>query len=182
MIFNWSHFFSETVTNYNLQTPQVNSSTSEPAMGPVVPLFPHLPNFRGHNSGKRGNRAGIIERYPVGTNEVIFSSVTRTKNKGGWGLRCGRDRPWGIFQPTLPQKDKLICRTDRHILTVRKSTTESTTESTTRLCHQVPCRTSFSIDTDHVVLNHLHKSLAAGITLFSALGKIRKFPNPIDLR
>ncbi len=36
------------------ETPCGNSGTSGPATGPVIPLFPQPPDFRGHNSQKCG--------------------------------------------------------------------------------------------------------------------------------
>lgn len=61
------------------------SGTPEPATSPVIPHFPHPPNFRGHNFGKMRNRAGIIQRSPTGTDEVGYSNVTKTK-KVGWDV------------------------------------------------------------------------------------------------
>jgi hypothetical protein len=58
-------------------------------VNPVVPHFPRPPYFRGHNSQKHRNRAGIIERPPTGTDEVLFSDVTRTENGRGCGLGGG---------------------------------------------------------------------------------------------
>ena len=37
-----------------VKMPRGNSGTTEPIRGPVVPLFPRTPDFRGHNSKKRG--------------------------------------------------------------------------------------------------------------------------------
>jgi hypothetical protein len=44
------------------------------------------------------NRAGIIHRFPTGTDEVEYSNVTKTENKDGmwFGTRAGTGR--GIFQ------------------------------------------------------------------------------------
>jgi len=53
-----------------------NSDTTETSEDPVVPLFPQPPDSRGHNSQKRGIRAGIIRCSRAGIWEVIFSDVT----------------------------------------------------------------------------------------------------------
>jgi hypothetical protein len=83
------------------KTPCENSCTPEPAMSPVIPHFPHPPNFRGHNFRKMRNRAGIIQRFPTGTDEVEYSNVTVTESKDGmwFGTRAGTGR--GIFQDPL---------------------------------------------------------------------------------
>jgi hypothetical protein len=86
------------------KNPCGNSGTSEPATNPVVPHFPHPPDFRGHNSEKRRNQAGTIERSPAGTDEVIFSDVTAAERGRGiwfWRLRAPEGRichpsPWSI--------------------------------------------------------------------------------------
>ena len=52
-----------------------NSDTTETSEDPVVPLFPQFPDSRGHNSQKRGIRAGIIWQSPGGMEEVVFSDV-----------------------------------------------------------------------------------------------------------
>ncbi len=43
------------------------------------------------------NRAGIIQRFPLGTDEVEYSNVTKTESRMGCGLGRGGHRP-GIFQ------------------------------------------------------------------------------------
>jgi hypothetical protein len=70
-----------------VKSPFGNSGTSEPAAGPVVPLFPQPPVFGGHNSRKRGIRTGIIEKSPAGMGEVIFGEVTSVERR----RRCGSD-------------------------------------------------------------------------------------------
>jgi len=68
-----------------------NSGTPEPAASPVEPHFPHPTDFRGHNSGKMRNRAGIIQQSPTGTDEVGYSNVTKAKKQEGmcFGMRAG---------------------------------------------------------------------------------------------
>jgi hypothetical protein len=78
------------------QKPCENSGKPEPATSPVIPHFPHPPDFRGHNFGKMRNRAGIIQRFPTGTVEAGYSSVAVTKSRIGCGLGRGRHRPGDI--------------------------------------------------------------------------------------
>jgi len=74
-----------------------NSGTPEPAASPDIPHFPQSPNFRGHNSEKCGTGAGIIQRFPTGTDEVEYSNVTKTESRMDvvW-VAAGTGR--GIFQ------------------------------------------------------------------------------------
>jgi hypothetical protein len=80
----------------------------EPVTSPVVPHFPHRPNFRGHNFRKTRNRAGIIQRFPTGTDEVEYSNVTETESKMGCGLGySGHRRPGDIpASPSGSVRDK----------------------------------------------------------------------------
>lgn len=64
---------------YTIKKPCENSATSKPAPGPVVPLFPHLPDFEGHNSEKMRNWAGIIQRLPTGMNWTDMAMLQRPK-------------------------------------------------------------------------------------------------------
>jgi hypothetical protein len=84
------------------KNPCGNSGTSEPAASPVVPLFPRLPDFRGHNFRKMRNRDGIIERSPAGKDEVICSDVTAAERGREWGLGRGRG-PDGRYACPLPE-------------------------------------------------------------------------------
>jgi hypothetical protein len=85
------------------ENPCGNSGTTEPVMNPVVPHFPHPPYFRGHNSQNHRNRAGIIERSPAGTDEVVFSDVAAAERGRGCGLGCGEhltgDMPTPLLDP-----------------------------------------------------------------------------------
>ena len=65
------------------------TGTTEPVKYPVVPLFPHPPKTRGHNSQKHRNRAGIIDGSPAGMREVIFSDVTGIRGRKGRGFGSG---------------------------------------------------------------------------------------------
>ena len=42
------------------------------------------------------NRAGIIQRFPTGTDEVEYSNVTKTESRMGCGLGRGGHRPGDI--------------------------------------------------------------------------------------
>jgi len=42
------------------------------------------------------NRAGIIQRFPKGTDEVEYSNVTKTESRMGCGLGHGGHRPGDI--------------------------------------------------------------------------------------
>jgi hypothetical protein len=53
----------------------------------LVSLNP--PNSRGHNSEKHRNRSGIIRRFPVGMDKVIFGNVTGADVWRGCGLGRG---------------------------------------------------------------------------------------------
>jgi hypothetical protein len=39
------------------------------------------------------NRAGIIQRFPTGTDEGEYSNVTKTESRMGCGLGCGGHQP-----------------------------------------------------------------------------------------
>ena len=82
---------------FTVKNPCENSGTTEAATSPVIPHFPHPPNFRGHNSEKTRNRAGIIQRFPTGTDAVEYSRVTETERRMGCGLGGTRHRRRGIF-------------------------------------------------------------------------------------
>jgi hypothetical protein len=82
------------------ENPCRNSGTTGPAEGPVVPLFPQPPFFRGHNSANVGNRAGIIPCSMAGMGEVIFSNVTVIAQWRG----CGLGRDWNTEKFTYPVK------------------------------------------------------------------------------
>jgi hypothetical protein len=83
---------------FTVKNPCGNSGTPEPGKSPVIPHFPHPRDFRGNNSGKMRNRAGIIQRFPTGTDEVEYSDVTKAESKEGvwFGTRAGTSRR--IFQ------------------------------------------------------------------------------------
>jgi len=78
------------------ENPDILIHTTEPHAGPVVPVFPQPPDFRGHNPGKHRNRAGMNGSSPAGTSEVAFSDVTGAESRGGPGLGCGGDWQGGI--------------------------------------------------------------------------------------
>ena len=98
-------------------TPRGNSGTAEPAAGPVVPLFPQPPYFRGNDirrlssshvscflhttSEKRGIRAGIRGSSPAGTGGVTFSDVTAIGRRGD-GNSCQGRVPAGQFSGFPP--------------------------------------------------------------------------------
>ena len=44
------------------------------------------------------NRAGIIQRFPTGTDEVEYSNGTKTESKMGCGLGCGGHRQGDILE------------------------------------------------------------------------------------
>jgi hypothetical protein len=48
------------------------------------------------------NRAGIIQWFPTGTDEVAFSGVTTNESRMVWGLGYGKNRPGNI--PASPSK------------------------------------------------------------------------------
>ena len=59
-------------------------------MSPVVPHFPHPHEFQRSLFGKMGNRAGITQQCPTGTDEVENSNVTKTES----GRECDLGRGW----------------------------------------------------------------------------------------
>jgi hypothetical protein len=54
------------------------------------------------------NRAGIIQRFPTGTDEVEYSNVTKTESRMGCGFGRGGHRPGDIPHP--PQEASVIKR------------------------------------------------------------------------
>lgn len=88
-------------------SPVGKTGTSEPVKCLVVPLFPHPPKTRGHNSEKHRNRAGIIDGSPAGMKEVIFSDVAGIRRWIRRGLgEAGGDRR-GFSGRTLHYKSDL---------------------------------------------------------------------------
>ena len=79
-----------------------NSSTSEPATGPVVPLFPHPLDWGGHNCQKRRTGPGITGQSPAGMDKVIFGNVTTIKGRRGCALGHGQVLAGGVSGSPLP--------------------------------------------------------------------------------
>jgi hypothetical protein len=53
-------------------------------MSPVIPHFPHPPNFRGHNSEKRGTGLELFNDF---RKERMRSNIAMLRRpKGGWGV------------------------------------------------------------------------------------------------
>jgi len=70
----------------------------EPAMSPVVPLFPHPPNFRGHNLEKCGTGPELFIDFRRERMRSYLAELQQSK--AGWGVVwevAGTGR--GIFQP-----------------------------------------------------------------------------------
>jgi hypothetical protein len=61
-----------------------NSETPEPATSPVIPHFPHPPNFRGHNSEKCGTEMKLFNNF---RRERIGSNIAMLRRpKAGWDV------------------------------------------------------------------------------------------------
>jgi hypothetical protein len=80
-----------------------------PATSRITPLFPHPPDFRGHNSGKRGTGLELLSDF---RREQMRSNIAMLqKPKQGWDVfwdMVGTGR--GIFLP--PPRE--VLRIDRH--------------------------------------------------------------------
>jgi len=79
------------------KNPCENSGTPEPATSPVIPHFPHPPNFRGHNSEKCGTGLELFNDF---RRERMRSNIAMLRRpKAGWDVvwdAAGTGR--GIFQ------------------------------------------------------------------------------------
>src|SRR4030043_661719 len=61
-----------------------NSGTPEPATSPVIPHFPHPPNFRGHNSEKCGTGPELFNDF---RRERMRSNIAMLQRpKAGWDV------------------------------------------------------------------------------------------------
>ena len=66
------------------KNPCKNSGSPEPATSLVVPHFPHPPNFRGHNSEKRGTG---LELFNYFRKERMRSNIAMLRRpKAGWDV------------------------------------------------------------------------------------------------
>ena len=82
---------------FTVKNPCENSGTPEPATSPVIPHFPHPPNFRGHNSEKCGTGPELFNDF---RREQMRSNIAMLRRpKAGWDVvwdAAGTGR--GIFQ------------------------------------------------------------------------------------
>jgi len=82
---------------FTVKNPCENSGTPEPATSPVIPHFPHPPNFRGHNSEKCGTGLELFNDFRW---ERMRSNIEMLRRpKAGWDVvwdAAGTGR--GIFQ------------------------------------------------------------------------------------
>jgi hypothetical protein len=69
------------------KTPCENSGKLEPATSPVIPHFPHLPNFRGHNSEKYGTGPELFNDFRW---ERMRSNIAMLRRPiAGWDVIWG---------------------------------------------------------------------------------------------
>ena len=82
------------------KNPCENSGTPEPATSPVIPHFPHPPNFRGHNSEKCGTGLELFNDFRW---ERMRSNIEMLRRpKAGWDVVWDAAGTGGGYSSILP--------------------------------------------------------------------------------